>query len=208
MADENTTDDTPTEQPPPEKTPDRDKPESPPEKMLTQAQVDKLIDDRIARERKKYADYNDLKAKAAEHDKVVESQRSEQEKAVEAARKEGAESVLSTANARLIASEARALAAEANFRSPALAVKALDLAEVSVGDSGDVDADAIRAALKALAEAEPYLVKDDTPPPPRVPRSDPSQGSGKQTDPPAGQRGREEAARRYGNRQPANTAGA
>lgn len=213
MADDDTTatataadDEAPTA--PSANTPEQRQEASPPaEKVLTQSQVDKLIEERIARERKKYADYQDLKAKAAKHDEVVESQRSEQEKAVEAARKEGAESVLAAANARLVASEARALAAEADFRSPALAVKALDLSEVAVGDDGEVDADAIRAALKELAAAEPYLVKDDTPAP-RRPRSDPSQGSGKTTDPPAGQRGRDEAARRYGNRQSATQASA
>lgn len=39
------------------------------EKTFTQAEVDKLIRDRLARERGKYADYDDLKAKAAEADK-------------------------------------------------------------------------------------------------------------------------------------------
>lgn len=51
----------------------------------TQADMDRIIADRISRERGKYADYDDLKAKAAEHDKAVEAQKSEAQKAVERA---------------------------------------------------------------------------------------------------------------------------
>lgn len=39
------------------------------EKTFTQADVDRLIRERLAREREKYADYEDLKAKAAAADK-------------------------------------------------------------------------------------------------------------------------------------------
>lgn len=38
-------------------------------KTFTQAEVDQLIKDRLARERGKYADYDDLKARAADADK-------------------------------------------------------------------------------------------------------------------------------------------
>jgi len=38
-------------------------------KTFTQAEVDKLVKDRLARERAKYADYDDLKTAAAEGDK-------------------------------------------------------------------------------------------------------------------------------------------
>lgn len=38
-------------------------------KTFTQAEVDKLVRDRLTRERGKYADYDDLKARAAEADK-------------------------------------------------------------------------------------------------------------------------------------------
>ena len=71
--------------------------------------------------------------------------------------------------------EARALAAEAKFRNPALAVRAIDLTGVKVGDDGEVDADAIKAKLKTLSDAEPYLVDDGTKP---APKADPSQGGG------------------------------
>jgi hypothetical protein len=47
----------------------------------SQAELDALIKDRVARERAKYADYADLKRKAGEHDKATQAAKSETEKA-------------------------------------------------------------------------------------------------------------------------------
>lgn len=94
---------------------------------------------------------------------IEESQKSEVEKAVAAARKEGESEATNRANARLVSAEARALAAEAKFRNPALAIRAIDLSAVKVGDDGEVDAAAIKAALEDLAKAEPYLIDEEGP---------------------------------------------
>lgn len=51
----------------------------------TQADLDRIIADRVSRERAKYGDYADLKAKAAEHDKAQEAAKSDLQKAVERA---------------------------------------------------------------------------------------------------------------------------
>lgn len=60
------------------------------EKTLTQDQVDKIVEERLARERKKYADYDDLKsqveelkAAAAEKSKEADASKSETEKLTE-----------------------------------------------------------------------------------------------------------------------------
>jgi hypothetical protein len=189
----------PTTDPPPD-------PRTPDVKTFTQDQVNALLADQKRKVQGQYSDHGDLKKKAADYDALVASQRTEQEKAaetarqereqaVEAARKEGAGAVLAAANQRLVSSEARALAAEAGFRSPTLIVKALDLSEVTVSEDGTVDAAAITAALKTLAAAEPYLVNDDAP---RIPRPDPSQGSGRGPAPTGAEKGVAEAERRYG----------
>lgn len=47
----------------------------------SQEQFDELVRDRLARERAKYSDYEDLKAKAAKYDEAQEAGRSELEKA-------------------------------------------------------------------------------------------------------------------------------
>lgn len=148
--------------------------------ITTQADLDRIIGTRLAREREKYADYDDLRAKAAEHDKALEAAKSDHEKAVEAARKEGESSALERANARLVSAEARALAAEARFRNTGLAVRGIDLADVKVGDDGTVDAEAIKAKLKALSDADPYLVDDGKKSPPKPDRS---QGGGSDARP-------------------------
>lgn len=101
---------------------------------------------------------------------------SETEKAVAAARKEGAVEARKASDARLVRAEARALAAEAQFRDPARVVRLLDgLDDVTVGEDGGVDTDAIRRQLSELSEEAPYLVAPDESP--RPPAPNPAQGS-------------------------------
>jgi len=50
------------------------------EKTLTQAEVDRIVADRVGRERSKFADYNDLKTKAVQFDELQEENKSELEK--------------------------------------------------------------------------------------------------------------------------------
>lgn len=52
-------------------------------KTFTQAELDAIVGDRLARERAKYADYAEVKAKAAKYDEVEEAQKTELQKAVE-----------------------------------------------------------------------------------------------------------------------------
>lgn len=49
-------------------------------KTFTQDELDKIVSERLERERKKYADYADLKKTAAEFERLRESQMTEQEK--------------------------------------------------------------------------------------------------------------------------------
>lgn len=58
-----------------------------PAKTLTQDEVDRIIQERVARERAKYADYDDLKAKAEKADELEAEGQSELEKARSAAEK-------------------------------------------------------------------------------------------------------------------------
>jgi hypothetical protein len=51
----------------------------------TQAEFDAMVQDRLKRERAKYADYNDLKTKATEFDKLTEAQKTEIQRATERA---------------------------------------------------------------------------------------------------------------------------
>lgn len=53
------------------------------ERTFTQAEVDAIVGDRLKRDRAKYSDYDDLKAKAAKFDELEEANKSELQKAVE-----------------------------------------------------------------------------------------------------------------------------
>lgn len=63
-------------------------------KTFTQEEIDRIIADRVNREREKFKDYGDLKKKAEAHDQLIASQQTEQEKILaraEAAEKRAAE---------------------------------------------------------------------------------------------------------------------
>lgn len=53
-------------------------------KTFTQEELDAIVRDRLARERQKYPDYEELKTKAAEYDKVQEANKTELQKTQEA----------------------------------------------------------------------------------------------------------------------------
>lgn len=137
----------------------------------SQADLDRIIQDRITRERAKFEGFDDYKKKAAEFDKAAEAARTEQEKAVEAARNEGKTEALTAANSRLLSAEARALAAEAKFANPALVVRALDLKDVKVNDDGSVDAEAIKAKLKEAADSGAFVIGNGEKPKPKPDRA-------------------------------------
>lgn len=52
------------------------------DKTFTQAELDQLIKDRLERERKKYAGFDDLKAKAAKLDEIEAAKKTDEEKAL------------------------------------------------------------------------------------------------------------------------------
>lgn len=56
---------------------------APAERTFTQAELDAIVGDRLKRERAKYADYEDVKAKAQQFDAAQEAAKTDLEKAVE-----------------------------------------------------------------------------------------------------------------------------
>ena len=67
------------------------KPTEAAQKTFTQAEVDAIVRDRLTRDRAKYADYDALKAKAEEFDKIEEANKTELQKAQERAEALGKE---------------------------------------------------------------------------------------------------------------------
>jgi hypothetical protein len=141
----------------------------------SQEELDRIVGARLSREREKFADYEALKQKAAEHDAALEAAKTDQEKAIDAARKEGESSAVERTNAAIVRVSARALAAESGALNSATAVAVLDLSGITVTADGTVDEAALKTKIAELKTAQPFLF--GTPGKPG-PRPDPSQGGG------------------------------
>lgn len=165
--------------------------------QTTQAEIDRIVEDRLNRERAtKYADYNDLKAKAEKFDQAQADAATELDKAKAAAKEEGKSEATAAVNQRVVKAEAKVQAGEMSFHNPARAAALLDLSKVKVGDDGEPDSAAVKALLKALAESDPYLVKSDDGKP-RRPRPNNGQGPREGQEPTGRDAGKAEAARRF-----------
>ncbi|MFK4473692.1 hypothetical protein ABH897_003423 [Paenibacillus sp. RC73] len=155
----------------PDPTPDPPIDPTPP-KTFTQDELDQVIADRIARERKKYADYDALKTKLTEFELAdeerqkadmtaterLEAEKAEALKAAETARAER-DQALTAANQRLIKAEFRTLARELNVRPDAIddAYVLADLSTASVGDDGSING--VKDVVNALIASKPFLVE-------------------------------------------------
>ncbi|KAA8750146.1 DUF4355 domain-containing protein [Paenibacillus sp. UASWS1643] len=160
------------EDPNPEPTPQDPQADPQPPKTFTQEDMDRTVTERLARERKKYGDYDDLKAelaklKSAEEERqkaemsATERAEAERTQALErAAEAEKAkEDAMSAANQRLIKAEFRDVARELKLRPEAVksALKLVDLSAVEVDGDGNVKG--LQDAVKALIEDNPYMVE-------------------------------------------------
>lgn len=180
---------------PPATTPEPVKTDPPAGKSYTQDEVNAFLAKDRHKTQARYADYDDLKTKAAEFDKLQEANATELEKAVKAADAAARADVTSKTNARLVGAEVKAAAAHAGFNDPADAVIQLrdQIAGVKVDDNGDVDEAAVKALIAELATAKPYLVKADTRPAPL-----PGQGLHQPSRTPGRDAGKAEAVKRFG----------
>jgi hypothetical protein len=123
------------------------------EARFTQADLDRIVQERLGRERDKYKDYDDLKATAGEYKKLQDAQKSELDKAKEAAetaKREGA-AALETANQRLLRAAFVAESAKAGVKNPEDAYLLADKAGVKIDEHGNVAG--VAEAVKALVDA-------------------------------------------------------
>lgn len=153
-------------------------PEEAKSKTFTQEELDKIVADRIARERKKldkFADYDDLKAKAAEYEKKLEEQRlaelSEKERAEEIAKKaEEEKSALAKQLEELrkaneqekIHSQFIKVATSQNIAYIEDALRLADLSAVTVEDGKVIG---VEDVVKALVDNKPFLLAKKQPKP-------------------------------------------
>ncbi len=114
-------------------------------KTFTQTDLDRIVAERVARERAKYSDYGDLKKKAA-------AAMTEQERAVTEAEERGKSTATAAANARVARAELKAAAKDAEVDKATLDgfLAYADLTKF-VGADGEPDDKAIAAVVKQLA---------------------------------------------------------
>lgn len=140
------------------------------ETFVPQSKVDEIVKKRLERERKKYADYDELKAKLAEFEKAEEERKKSEMSELERLQAELAElqkkaqeaeevknKTLESANQRLIKAEFKVFAKELGVRKEAIddAFVLADLSTVEVDEDGNVKG--VKEAIETLKKAKPYL---------------------------------------------------
>jgi hypothetical protein len=147
-------------------------------KTFTQDELDKIVADRIARERKKiekFADYDDLKTKASEYEKALEEKRlaelSAQERAEEIAKKFEAErneyakqleDLKSQAQREKVVNAFIKAAPGVNIPNDRIdaALKLADLSAVTVGENG---VEGLETVMGTLVEQYSFLAETKKP---------------------------------------------
>lgn len=129
--------------------------EGKPEKTFTQADIDRIVQGRLA----KYSDYYTVKS---ELDELKSQTATAQEREIDKARNETRAEILATANQRLVKSEARGIASELGFHAPEKASLYLEDMDSFITDD-DVNSEALKAQLEKVVKEHPYLVKDSGP---------------------------------------------
>lgn len=122
------------------------------ERTFTQADLDRIVQDRLAKEKGKYADYDDLKTKAQKLEEIEQANASEAEKA--AKRAEQAEAKVSAATDKLRRANLLAALAEKELTGAKgkAAAKLLDTVEFGDDDEPTNLDDAITAAKAEYGE--------------------------------------------------------
>lgn len=136
-------------------------PPAPSSRTFTQDELDRIVQERLDRDRKRYADYDELKTKASRFDELDAASKSEVERERAAREKAEAKAAGLEATTRAAAIRAHAAAAGAIDADAVLAL--VDQTKVTLGDDGQVTG--AEEAVKALLDAKPYLVGKHTTPP-------------------------------------------
>ncbi len=128
-------------------------------RVFTQDELNAIINDRLARERNKYADYDQLKTAAQKLKEIEDSQKSESEKLQEhLAELERQNKALQEARKQdAIRMAVIAEAQRAGWRDPNDAIRLLDADGIEITDQGEVKG--VSDKLKAIAKEKPYLLQ-------------------------------------------------
>jgi predicted ribosome quality control (RQC) complex YloA/Tae2 family protein len=135
-------------------------------KTFSQEEVDRLIGERLKRERDKYADYDDAKKAKAELESIKASQMSEAEKVAAAIKDRDTRLAELEEKAQAAEKRAQEYVRQAKIVSAASQLGAYDPADPNFAaataaiDPSDPKADEqVKAAIEALKASKPYLFK-------------------------------------------------
>lgn len=139
------------------------------ERTFTQADLDRIVKDRVADERKKFADYGTLKDQltALTTEKGTwESSRQTLEGSVSTATER--------ANKAVMELELYKAAAKAKFTDPSDVFGAVDKSKITISEDGKT-VSGIDEAIQALIELKPHWVQGEAPKPgaPKIPPTNP-----------------------------------
>lgn len=123
------------------------------ERTFTQADVDRIVAERLKRNDEKYKDYKDLKTKATELDEIKKAQMTEQERIkTELAQAQQAQAeAIARANTKLMRAAFVAEAAKLGAAHPEDAYALADLAAVKISDDDTVTG--VAEQVKALVDS-------------------------------------------------------
>lgn len=121
--------------------------------ISSQEELDRRIGERLHKERQKYADYDDLKAKAAKFDEADAATKTELQKLQDAVAERDQKLAALPTEVRKQAIRFASLASQKGFLDPEDALVFID---VDLSDEA-----AVKAALDDLAERKPHLVRTD-----------------------------------------------
>lgn len=134
-------------------------------KHFTQEEVDRIVGDRLAREKAKLGDVEELRRKADQLDRLEEERKTELERAVDGAKQEADKAARDERDGywrdRLLRSEVKAAAA-GKLNDPMDAVTLLDLSKFELDADGKVDEKTVAKAIEDLVAAKPYLAANGT----------------------------------------------
>jgi serine/threonine protein kinase HipA of HipAB toxin-antitoxin module len=130
---------------------------APEPRTFTQDELDAIVQQRLARERSKLGDVEELRAKAARLEELEASQLTELERLQKrAAEAEAArDAALQRAQATAVRAEVITAATQAGALDPEVVMALLPEGSVTVADDGTVTG--VQDAVKALLKAKPYL---------------------------------------------------
>jgi len=125
-------------------------------KLYTQAEIDRIVNERALREtRTKFGDYDQLKERAAQWDKFVEESKPEQEKALNAAKKEAEEQAYAKARTefggKLVQAHLQAAAAGRLSEGAVTALVAGVDTSRFLTEAGDVDTAKVTSFIDGIA---------------------------------------------------------